>query len=328
MTQSIPKLSAYDLVSALISEELRDEEREQHFNDLVSQKVTPEILAEGVNALREKMIPVHLSKDAIDTCGTGGSGKKTVNTSTLTAFIVAACGGKVAKHGNRSASGNCGCFDLLDQLQIKTELTPEQEQSIFKELDIAFLFAPIHHPALKYIAPLRKKHGKKSLFNLLGPLCNPAGVQHQMIGTGSQPDAEIIAQSLKQLGSYGSIVVTGHDGLDEVSICADTTVRTVHVDGIKESIFSPEEAGFTLCNISEIEGGSPKENAEVFLSLAKGKGIKALRNLILVNSAHALLLTDLVSSIDDAFTLASETLHSGKVSQLVDQYVQCSNDLS
>jgi len=327
MTNSAPQKSAYDLISALISEELQDEQRQKLFDDLVSRPITSELLAEGVKVLKEKMVPVQLSDDAIDTCGTGGSGMKTINTSTITAFLVAAAEGKVAKHGNRSASGNCGCFDLLEELGIRTDLSPQQEQNIFKELGIAFLFAPLHHPALRFVAPLRKAHSKKTLFNLIGPLCNPAGVRKQLIGTGDDSHAEIIAEALQKLSSFGSMVVTGHDGLDEVSACSKTTIRTVKEDGILESVFSPEDFEIQLAHDKEVEGGDPKENSEVFLRLVKGEGDEAMKNLVLVNAAHALLLTDLAETIDDALVLAKETLSSGKVHNLFLRYRDYSNTL-
>jgi len=327
MTNSSPQKSAYYLISALISEELKDEQRQKLFDDLVSRPITSELLTEGVKALKEKMVSVQLSDDAIDTCGTGGSGMKTINTSTITAFLVAAAGGKVAKHGNRSASGNCGCFDLLEELGVRTDLTPQQEQKIFEELGIAFLFAPLHHPALRFVAPLRKTYGKKMLFNLIGPLCNPAGVRKQLIGTGDDSHAEIIAEALRRLDSFGSMVVTSHDGLDEVSVCSKTTVRRVEKDQIAESVFSPEDLKLSLAHNKEIRGGDPKENVEVFLSLAKSEGDKAKKNLILVNAAHALLLTDLTESIDDAFAIAKATLASGKIHNLFLQYRDYSNTL-
>lgn len=313
-------MNHHDLISALISEELDEKEREPLFDELVSQPITAKLLADGVRALREKMVPVSLSEDAIDTCGTGGSGKKTINTSSLTAFLVAACGGKVAKHGNRSASGNCGCFDLLEELGVKIDLTPEQEQKIFEKLGIVFLFAPLHHPALRFVAPLRKKHGMKTVFNLLGPLCNPASVQHQIIGTGSQDDAKLIAESLRQLGMRRSMVVTGHDELDEVSACAPTTIRIVENNEVEESLFVLEDLGLQPVKHEEIEGGSPSKNAQIFLNIAKGEGAEAHRNLVLVNAACALIVAGLTETFKEGYALAKETLSSGKAFTLFEQY--------
>lgn len=312
--------SAYDLIKTLLSEKCEDAQREVVFQDLVQRPITADLLVEGVQALRESMIPTLLSSDAIDTCGTGGSGKKTINTSTLAALIVATAGGKIAKHGNRSASGNCGCFDLLEQLGICINLTPEMEQHIFDELGLVFFFAPSHHPSLKRIAPLRKKYGKKTVFNLIGPLCNPAGVNKQLIGTGNEQDAILMTEALFQLGSFGSKVVTGKDGLDEVTVIADTTVYSVTSSGIEKSLFSPVEISVPYAEASEIEGGSVKENADVFLKLIQGFGDPAKKNLILVNSAHALVLAGISTSLQEGYERAKETLESGKVHNLFQEY--------
>lgn len=320
MKSITPKTLAYDLTSLLLNEGSSDSARQKAFHELVSQPITSELLAEGVRALREKMAPVSLSPNAIDTCGTGGSGLKTINTSSLTAFIVAAAGGKVAKHGNRSASGNCGCFDLLEELGVNINLNPDEECRVFEELGIAFLYARLHHPALRFVAPLRKKYGKKTLFNLIGPLCNPAGVHRQMIGTGNDADATVIAETLQKFGSIGSMVVTGHDGLDEVTVTTETTVQRVTEKDIETEEFSPASLSVPLALPTEIEGGTAKENAALFLELAQGRGTTAMKNLILLNAAHALLLTPLVTKIDEAFSLAQKTLESGAAHALFLSY--------
>ena len=329
--------TAEELLTIILSSDADDAERSQAFTDLVSQPITAELLSAGVRALRAQMIPVDLPGSPIDTCGTGGSGQKTINTSSLTAFIVAAAGGKVAKHGNRSASGNCGCFDLLETLGVRIDLTPEQERKLFAEFGIVFLFAPLHHPALRHVAPLRKRHGKKTLFNLLGPLCNPAGVSKQMIGTGNNSDAELIAQTLRVLNTQllthsskltaQSFVVTGHDGLDEVTVTTSTMVRRVLDSGVEMTEFSPETLSIPLVTPEEIIGGRPEENAKIFLELAQGKGSEPMKNLVLVNAAHALLLTPLVKNLKDAHALAKETLSSGRVFELFSAYRDLSQTL-
>ncbi len=302
--------SIYDLVTALISGNLSEEKRKEFFSKLVSMPLSSEIVVQAVTALSERMIPVDLSPEAIDTCGTGGSGKRTINTSTLTAFVVAAAGGKVAKHGNRSASGNCGCFDLLEKLGVRIALTPDAERKIFEELGIVFLFAPQHHPALKFVAPIRKKFGKKTIFNLLGPLLNPAGVRRQLIGTGNAFDAKLLSDALELLGTGHSFVVSGMDGLDEISVCAPSIVHEIVGKRLptktaeesrgcpfqKALHFIPSDLGLPLARPQEIEGGSIEENAEIFLEIAKGRGRVAHRNLVLVNAAHALLLARAGSS--------------------------------
>lgn len=327
MTTSSSPRSARDLFLTLLDEASTPEQRASVFQSIVTQPISAALLAHGAEVLRAAMVPVELPGNAIDTCGTGGSGHRTFNTSTLTAFVVAAASGKVAKHGNRSASGNCGCFDLLEELGVKIDLTPDQECRVFDDLGIVFLFAPLHHPALHHVASLRKAHGKKTLFNLIGPLCNPARVSRQMIGTGKVEDARLLASTLQQLGSVGSIIVTGHDGLDEVTVTDTTTIRTVRDSSIEEHEFSPESLFVSLVQPENIRGGTPKENAEHFLRLAKGGGSEALRDLVLVNAAHALLVASMSETLSEAFARAEETLASGKVYELFCLYRDLSQRL-
>ena len=188
--------TTYGLVCLLMSPETEDQRRSAAFQQLVRRPITAEALGDAGRAMRKRMTPVSLSAEAIDTCGTGGSGKKTFNTSTLTAFLLAAAGGKVAKHGNRSASGNCGTCDLLERLGARLDLGPNEERRIFDALGIVCLYCTRHHPGLGLLAPLRKAHGQKTLFNYLGPLCNPANVKRQLIGTGDPRAAELLAECL------------------------------------------------------------------------------------------------------------------------------------
>jgi len=219
-----------------------------------------------------------------------------------------------------SISGNCGCFDLLELLGVNIILTPNQEKKIFNELGIVFLLAPSHHPSLRHVAQLRKDHGKKTIFNLIGPLCNPASVSLQLIGSGNEEHADIIANALKNLGTEHSMIVTGKDGLDEVTLTMDSIMRNVTPDAVTISEFSPVKHSINLVSAEEIEGGTPEENMNIFLELSKGRGTISLQNLIIVNAAHAILLTSLVSSIEEAINLASVTLKSGAVFDLFTKY--------
>jgi len=274
------------------------------------------------------MTPVFLSEDAIDTCGTGGSGKKTLNTSTLTAFVVAAAGGKVAKHGNRSASGNCGAFDLRETLGAKINLAPDEERRIFDRLGIVFLYAPAHHQSMRLALPLRKAIGRPTLFNYLGPLVNPANVGRQLIGTGSHETALLFAECLRQTEAVQGVIATGHDGLDEVTVSTATTIRTVAGGRISETQFTPEEVHLSRFAEGDIEGGSLAENAAFFRELASGGGSEARKALLLANAAHALQLAGLSATLLDARELAAETLAAGRVLDLVERYCRLSNNLN
>lgn len=311
------------LLDILLSETTSEDRRKEAFDEFVRIPITPDTLYHAATMLRSKMVPVHLPGTLLDTCGTGGSGKRTINTSTLTAFLIAACGGKIAKHGNRSASGNCGSFDLLEHLGVNILLSPEEEERIFSALGIAFLFAPLHHPALRFVATLRKQYAQKTIFNLLGPLCNPASASLQLLGTPNAEQAEMLGETLTRLGTEKSFVVAGMDGLDEVSACAPTVVYEIP-SGLK-SYFTPSDLGLPASHSSHIEGGSPPQNVEIFLELAKGRGTEPERRLILLNAAHGILLAGLCTTLSDAYGLAREKLLSGKVDDLFLRYRTLSN---
>lgn len=295
------------------------------FNQWSSVPFTAADLASAAQAMRAAMLPVDLGSGAIDTCGTGGSGKQRINTSTLVAFIVAAAGGKVAKHGNRAAGGRCGSFDLLEGLGAKIDLTPKQEQKIFRELGIAFLFAQIHHPAMKHVASARKTFGKPTIFNLLGPLSNPADVRRQLLGTPLKANAQLLRDALKLLGTEEAWIVTGDDGLDEVTLTGSTTI--LKSDGGEER-FSPTDIRLRFVNEVEIRGGNAKDNLHIVRDLAAGRGTEAHRNLVIVNAAHALMLANIALTVQAGAVIASDLLRSGTVRTLIDRYVEASNDLS
>ncbi|MBP9850601.1 MAG: anthranilate phosphoribosyltransferase [Candidatus Peribacteraceae bacterium] len=318
--------SIENLLNVLLCETTPDNQRKQAFTAFIQLPITPHTLSRSAKILRSHMVPVHLSGPLLDTCGTGGSGKKTINTSTIVAFLVAACGGKVAKHGNRSASGNCGCFDLLELLGVNILLSPDNERRIFDVCGIVFLFAPFHHPALRHVASLRKTHGRTTIFNLLGPLCNPASASRQLLGTGSSEQARMLADALTLLGTEKSVVVAGMDGLDEISASAPTVVYDAP-SGSK-SFFIPSDLGLSGVPPAMIEGGTPAENAQIFLDLARGGGTEAMRRLVLLNAAHSLVLAGLRPTLHEAYALAREKLLSGSVEALFLQYRSLSTTLS
>lgn len=310
----------------LIDEHTADEDRSQIFADLVSQPITPELIADGVTALRQHMVPTDITA-MLDTCGTGGSGKQTINTSSVVAVLAAACGVTVAKHGNKSASGNCGCFDLLEELGVNIQLSPTEQKALFEELGIVFLFAPLHHPAMRFVGPLRKEYGSKTVFNLLGPLCNPAGVTHQVVGTGNSEQAELLAKALQKIGTQKSIVLTGDDGLDEATVCSGTQALFVTPDEVHSEHIDPATLGIELADPAEIEGGTPDQNAATFLQILSGQGTAAQNNLVGLNTAFALLASDEEQDLGTAFARATEVLASGSARTLFDSYKQASQSL-
>ena len=260
--------------------------------------------------MRDKADRVHLSKDAIDIVGTGGDGANTFNISTCSAFVVAASGLPVAKHGNRSASSKCGSADVFESLGVNITLTAEQAMECFSETNICFMFAPVYHKSMKYVGAARKEIGLRTIFNFLGPLANPAFAPYQLLGVCDEKLAEPLAGVLQNLGVKGALSVHSHDHLDEISISAPTTVVELKDGKISKYIIHPEDFGFGKSSIDDIRGGGSAENADIILKIFSGeKGAK--RDIVVMNSGAALYIAGYVKSIKDGIKLAGETIDSG-----------------
>lgn len=247
----------------------------------------------------------------LDTCGTGGDQKGIFNVSTAVALVSSGCGIRVAKHGNRSVSSRSGSADILEALGVNLNLSPEKLGASLKDIGIAFLFAQNLHPAMKYAMPARKQIARKTIFNILGPLTNPAGARHQLVGVYEKSWVRKIAHVLAQVGAAHALVVHGEDGLDEVTTTAATEVAEVHDGKINSYIITPEEFGFRRARLEDLRGGSAQENAAVLLDILKGKS-GCLRDLVVFNAACAIYAADRVFSVKDGIQLAEEAIDSGK----------------
>ena len=266
----------------------------------------------AVEVMRHRMTRIQIQADGIlDTCGTGGDCAGTLNVSTLSALVAAGAGVKVAKHGNRSISSQCGSADLFEALGVKIDSPVEITENLLKEIGIAFLFAPLYHPAMKNVASVRKELGIRTLFNILGPLCNPAGATHQLIGVFSPVWLRPIAEVLGHLGSQHVIVVYGTDGMDEISIGADTKVCEWNRGKLSEYQITPEVFGIEKVERSNVQGGSASQNREMALKILEGQKGSG-RDLVVLNSAAALFAADRVTTIQEGIQLAQETIDSGK----------------
>lgn len=249
----------------------------------------------------------------MDTCGTGGSGLPRFNISTVAAFVLAAAGVPIAKHGNRAVSGRSGSFDLLAELDVKIELSPEAVSQGVQELGIGFLFAPLFHPVMKKVSEVRKKIGARTIFNLLGPLVNPALPKYHLLGTTDEKTAEKLAHAMQELEYKRATVVAGGDGLDEVTLTGKTTVFALREGKIQSSEFEPEQLGMKReKSFDAIAGGTPKENADMALELLQGRGRPALQNLLLLNVAFALETRGRVTSREEGLELAKRTITNGE----------------
>lgn len=267
--------------------------------------------AAAAAAMRSKCIPVKAPEGAMDIVGTGGDGLGTLNISTATAFVVAGAGQPVAKHGNRNVSSKSGAADALGQLGINVMVGSEIVERGLKEANIAFMMAPMHHPAMKHVMPVRQELGCKTIFNILGPLTNPAGVKRQLTGAFAPDLIFPMAETLQELGSEKAWLVHGHDGMDEISITGTTSVAALENGEVTGREIHPEDAGLPVHKLADILGGTPEENAKALLALMEGAE-GAYRDAVLLNAAAALVVADRANSLTEGVEIAKESIASGR----------------
>ncbi len=246
----------------------------------------------------------------LDTCGTGGDGLATFNISTIAAFVAAAAGVRVAKHGNRSISSKCGSADLLEALGVRIDLSPGEAARAIREVGIAFLFAPAYHAATRHVQPIRRELKMRTVFNLLGPLANPAGANLQVVGTTTENHAELIAEALCRLGLKRGFVVYGRDGLDEVTTTAETVVFAIKTGQVERLILTPEDFGLPRAQLSDLAGGVVSENCEIARKVFAGERGPA-RDIVLANAAISLLAAETVEGLRQGVKIAAEAIDSG-----------------
>ncbi len=276
--------------------------------------------------MRQKATTIKAPEGVIDTCGTGGDMLHTFNISTTTAFVIAGAGIPVAKHGNRSVSSQSGSADVLEALGLKIDLSPEKVERCLFETGFGFLFAPLFHPAMKFAIGPRREIGIRTIFNILGPITNPAGAKKQVIGVFSEKLTEILAMVLGNLGAKDAMVVHGEDGLDEVSTSGKTMVSRFRNGKLESFFVQPEDFGIFRNNIEQIRGGDKKKNAAITLSILKGeKGPK--RDIVLVNSAIAFIIAGLTQDFKVARSIAEDSIDSGKALKKLEEVKKITNIL-
>lgn len=293
---------------------------------LATKGETFEELAGAARAMRRKALRIQTSADTvIDTCGTGGDGAHTFNISTTTSFVVAACGVTVAKHGNRSVSSQCGSADLLEALGVKLDTPPEIVEEAVQDIGIGFLFAPIYHGAMRFAAKARKEVGLRSIFNMLGPLTNPAGANCQLLGVYAPELTEMFAHALQLLGAKRSFVVHGHDGLDEISVCAPTRVSELKDGLIRTYDISPEQFFSEQAEPADLLGGNPEENAQITRNILNGE-IGPKRNVVLINAAAALVAAGKVEDLGQGIRMAETAIDDGAAFQKMEALIKFSQE--
>jgi anthranilate phosphoribosyltransferase len=286
---------------------------------------TVEEITGAVTVMREKMLRVSAPADAIDVVGTGGDASGSYNISTCAAFIVAGAGVPVAKHGNRALSSRSGAADVLGALGVKIELPPDAVGRCISEAGIGFMFAPAHHPAMKNVGPTRVELGTRTIFNLLGPLSNPAGVKRQMVGVFSRQWVEPLANVLKNLGSESAWVVHGSDGLDEVTSAGPTYVAALENGAVKSFEITPEDVGVARAMPDMLRGGDADQNARALLDVLKGK-TGAFRDVALMNAAAGLVVAGRAKDLKQGFALAAKSIDSGAAEGRLDRLIAVSNE--
>lgn len=332
------------LIKLINQENLSLEETENVFNALMSGELTPvqisafltalaskgetiEEIAGAAKTMRSKSNQIK-PKDSklIDTCGTGGDKSGTFNISTTVGFVLAGGGLFVAKHGNRSVTSKAGSSDVLEALGIKIDLEPQQVEKCIDTIGIGFMFAPRFHPAMKYAMPIRQELKIKTIFNLLGPLTNPANAHFQLLGVASPNLTEKFAGVLKELGLKKALVVHG-DGLDEITLTGSTRISELDKGEIRTYEIQPEDFGFAKCSLEELKGGDAKENAEILRQILQGELKGAKREIVLLNAGAGFYAGNVVDSIFEGVKMAEEVIDSGKALGKLEEMVKLSNDL-
>lgn len=316
----IPEEEAEIAFAAILDGDVSETEIAAFLIALSDRGETAGEIAGAARAMRDRMTPVKAPANAIDVCGTGGDGHHTLNVSTAVSLVVAAAGVPVAKHGNRAASSKAGAADTLEALGLDLDRAVETAESTLSEIGIGFLFAARHHPALGRLMPLRKSLGRRTIFNLMGPLANPAQVSRQLVGIARPAYVPIYADALLRLGTEHSMVISGDEGLDELSLAGGNEVADIRSGELSMRRVTPHDAGLPNAPVDAIRGGDPAYNAEALRRLLLGER-SAYRDAVLLNAAGALMVAGEVDSWAEGVEEAAETIDKGLAKALLDCWI-------
>lgn len=318
------------------------QEAEEVMDEIMSGKATPVQMSAYLTALalkgetideitasaagmRAHCIKLLHDMDVLEIVGTGGDGSNSFNISTTASLVIAAGGVPVAKHGNRAASSKSGAADVLEALGVKITIPPEKSQELLKKIGICFLFAQNYHIAMKYVAPIRKELGIRTVFNILGPLSNPAGANMELMGVYDEALVEPLAQVMANLGVTRGMVVFGQDSLDEISMSAPTSVCEIKDGKFTSYVLTPEQFGYERCTKEELQGGTPQENAEITKAILEGKETGAKRHAVCLNAGAALYIAGKADSIEAGVKLAEQLIDSGAALKKLEEFIEKSN---
>jgi len=326
--KNLTEKEAADALNCIMSGEATDSQIGSFITALRIKGETIEEITGCAKIIRQKAEAINPSKSYyIDTCGTGGDGTNTFNISTAAAFIASAAGVAIAKHGNRSVSSKCGSADVLESLGININLTPNQVKSCIEKVGIGFLFAPVFHKSMKYAANARKELGIRTIFNILGPLTNPANAKGQVLGVFNGSLTETVAKVLMNLGVERALVVHGMDGMDEITTTTKTKVSEIKDGNILTYELDPLDYGFKPAAKKDLIGGSAEENSQIIVSILQGER-GARREIVVLNAAASLYVGKIANSIGEGIKIAEEIIDSGKALKKLEELKQYSNSFS
>ena len=332
--ESIIKLSKKQNLTYLEAEEVMDEimsgkatpvQMSAYLTALALKGETIDEITASAAGMRAHCIKLLHDMDVLEIVGTGGDGSNSFNISTTASLVIAAGGVPVAKHGNRAASSKSGAADVLEALGVKITIPPEKSQKLLEKIGICFLFAQNYHIAMKYVAPIRKELGIRTVFNILGPLSNPAGANMELMGVYDEALVEPLAQVMANLGVIRGMVVFGQDSLDEISMSAPTSVCEIKDGKFTSYVLTPEQFGYERCTKEELQGGTPQENAEITKAILESKETGAKRHAVCLNAGAALYIAGKAASIEAGVKMAEQLIDSGAALKKLEEFIQKSN---
>ena len=323
--QDLAYAEAEAVMDEIMSGEATPVQMSAYLTALALKGETIDEITASAAGMRAHCIKLLHNLDVLEIVGTGGDGSNSFNISTTSSLVIAAGGVPVAKHGNRAASSKSGAADVLEALGVKITLTPERSAEILKKINICFLFAQNYHIAMKYVAPIRKELGIRTVFNILGPLSNPAGANMELMGVYDQSLVEPLAQVMANLGVNRGMVVYGQDSLDEISMCAPTSVCEIRDGKFTSYEITPEQFGYERCEKGALTGGTPAENAEITKAILKGEEKGPKRQAVCLNAGAALYIAGKAASIEEGVKLAESLIDSGAALKKLEEFVEETN---
>ncbi len=312
------------VMDEIMNNEATDAQKASFLTALAMKGETIDEITAAAKVMRKHCEKFLNDQDVLEIVGTGGDGSNTFNISTAASIVTSAAGVPVAKHGNRAASSKCGTADCLEALGVKIDISPEKSQKLLNDINICFLFAQKYHTAMRFVGGVRREMGIRTLFNILGPLANPAGASMQLLGVYSADLVEPLARVLSNLGVKSAMVVYGEDSIDEISMSAPTKVCEFKDGNFKTYEITPEQFGFERCQKSELVGGTPQENAQILRDILDGKD-GAKRNAVLLNAGAAIYVAGKADSIDSGIKIAKDMIDSGKAKAQLERFIEQSN---